>query len=229
VARMDHDTMSRKASHQKILGQVRRGEISLLVGTQMITKGHDFPRVTLVGVLAADLSLNLPDFRASERTFQLLTQVAGRAGRGVLPGKVMIQTYNPNHYSIRMAQAQDFLGFYEQEVKFRQEMSYPPFSRLINFRLEGNSEARVLKTAKDLERITRRVLQEKKFGGQVEMLGPSLAPLTRLKGKHRMQMLLKGKKWANLHDCAEWVLREAEGTPSAGVKLSVDVDPLNML
>src|SRR3989304_2707583 len=112
TSRLDRDTTSRKSSHQRILNRVRRGEVNLLIGTQMITKGHDLPLVTLVGVLAADLSLNVPDFRASERTFQLLTQVAGRAGRGSLPGKVIIQTFNPQQHSIRMAQEQNFISFY---------------------------------------------------------------------------------------------------------------------
>ena len=231
IGRMDRDTMAGKASHQRMLGQVRRGEINLLVGTQMITKGHDFPRVTLVGVLAADHSLNIPDFRASERTFQLLTQVAGRAGRASLPGEVIIQTYNPNHYSIQMAKAQDFLAFYHQEAKFREEMAYPPFSRLINLRLEGNSQARTLKCAQAIEQIVRRVFQqEKRFLGPVEVLGPTMAPLAKLKGKCRCQMLLKGKKWSSLHDFAEKIVRHMEEEISLqGVKLIVDVDPVNML
>jgi primosomal protein N' (replication factor Y) len=231
VGRMDRDTTSRKSSHQRILNQVRRGEVNLLIGTQMITKGHDLPLVTLVGVLAADLSLNIPDFRASERTFQLLTQVAGRAGRGVLPGKVIIQTYHPHHYSIQMAQAHDFLAFYQQEARFREELAYPPFARLINLLLEGNAEARVSKYSKAIEEIALRVLRQgKKFQGQVEMLGPARAPLARLKGKCRQQMLLKGKRWLTLHDFAEEVLQRAEEEISIpGVKLIVDVDPMNML
>jgi primosomal protein N' (replication factor Y) len=231
VGRMDRDTTSRKSSHQRILNQVRRGEVNLLIGTQMITKGHDLPRVTLVGVLAADLSLNIPDFRASERTFQLLTQVAGRAGRGTLPGKVIIQTYNPHHYSIQMAQAQNFLDFYQQEARFRQEMAYPPFARLINLRLEGNSEARTSRVAKLMEGIAHRVLRQgKKFQEQVEVLGPAMAPLARLKGKCRHQMLLKGKRWSILHNFTEEVLQRAEEEISIpGVKWIVDVDPLNML
>jgi primosomal protein N' (replication factor Y) len=231
VGRMDRDTTGRKSSHQRILNQVRRGEVNLLIGTQMITKGHDLPLVTLVGVLAADLSLNVPDFRASERTFQLLTQVAGRAGRGGLPGKVIIQTYHPHHYSIQMAQAQDFLPFYQQEAKFRQEMAYPPFARLINFLLEGNGEAKVARYSKRLEEIALRVLgQENRFQGQVEILGPAKAPLAKLKGKCRHQMLLKGKRWSVLHDFAEEVLQRAEGEIGLpGVKLIVDVDPMNLL
>lgn len=231
VGRMDRDTTTRKASHQKILNQVRRGEINLLIGTQMITKGHDLPRVTLVGVLAADLSLNLPDFRAGERTFQLLTQVAGRAGRGERPGKVIVQTYNPNHYSINFAKDHDFYSFYKQEAKFRQEMSYPPFARLVNFRMEGNVETRVLKYARMMEQLTSGLLRdEESFQGKVEVLGPTMAPLGRLRGKYRFQMLLKGKRWSILHRFAEKVLEKAEGKMSiAGVKLTVDVDPVNML
>jgi primosomal protein N' (replication factor Y) len=197
----------------------------------MITKGHDLPRVTLVGVLAADLSLNIPDFRASERTFQLLTQVAGRAGRGSLPGKVIIQTYNPHHHSIQTAQGQDFMAFYQQEAKFRQEMAYPPFTRLINLRLEGNAEAKTLQYAKLMEKIVCRILhQGKKFQGHVEVLGPTLAPLARLKGKCRCQMLLKGRKWNILHDFTKQVLQKAgEEISIPGVKLIIDVDPVNML
>ena len=230
VGRMDRDTTSRKSSHQKILSQVRRGEVNLLIGTQMITKGHDLPRVTLVGVLAADLSLNIPDFRASERTFQLLTQVAGRAGRGSLPGKVIIQTFNPHHHSILMAQEQNFISFYQQEAEFRQEMAYPPFTRLVNFRLEGNAEAKTLRFAKMMEQIVSRILhQEKRFQGHVEVLGPTLAPLARLKGKCRCQMLLKGRKWSILHHFTEQILEKADEVSIPGVNLFIDVDPVNML
>jgi primosomal protein N' (replication factor Y) len=231
VARMDRDTTARKKSHQKILNQLRKGEVNLLVGTQMITKGHDFPRVTLVGVLAADLSLNVPDFRAGERTYQLLTQVAGRAGRGSLPGKVIIQTYNPNQYSIQLAQQQDFLAFYQQEAQYRKELGYPPFTRLINLRMEGNSPTRILHLAKAMEQLIAGILpKEKKFQGQIEVLGPTMAPLARLKGKNRYQILLKGKRWSVLHAFTEKVLAQAEKEISfAGVKLIVDVDPVNML
>jgi len=230
VGRMDRDTMTRNSLYQKILGQVRRGELNLLIGTQMITKGHDLPRVTLVGVLAADLSLNIPDFRAGERTFQLLTQVAGRSGRGSLPGKVIIQTYNPQHYSIQMAQTQDFGPFYQQEAQFRKAMDYPPFSRLVNLRIEGNAESRVKQQAEDLGKTATRLLKDKRYSGQIEALGPASAPLSRLKGKHRCQMLLKGKKWHLLHELTERILEKMEKDhPLSGVKLTVDVDPVNML
>jgi len=230
VGRMDRDTMTRSSLYQKILGQMRRGELNLLIGTQMITKGHDLPRVTLVGVLAADLSLNIPDFRAGERTFQLLTQVAGRSGRGSLPGKVIIQTYNPQHYSIQMAQTQDFAPFYQQEAEFRKAMDYPPFSRLVNLRIEGNTESRVKRHAEDLGKIAIRLLKDKRYSGQIEALGPASAPLSRLKGKHRCQMLLKGKNWNLLHEFTERILEKMEKDhPLSGVKLTVDVDPVNML
>ncbi len=230
VGRMDRDTMTRSSAYRKILSQVRRGEVNLLIGTQMITKGHDLPRVTLVGVLSADLSLNIPDFRAGERTCQLLTQVAGRSGRGSLPGKVIIQTYNPQHYSIQMAQTQAFAPFYHQELIFRKETGYPPFTRLVNLRLEGNMEARVKRQAEDLEKIVSRLLKDKRYSEQIEALGPASAPLARLRGKHRFQMLLKGKKWQLLHEFVERVLRKIEQAPLlSGVKLIVDVDPVNML
>ncbi len=231
AARMDRDTTSGKASHQRILGRVRRGEVNLLIGTQMITKGHDLPRVTLVGVVAADLSLNVPDFRAGERTFQLLTQVAGRAGRGDRPGRVIIQTYNPGHYSIRMAQAQDYQAFYRQETFFRKEMSYPPFVRLVNFRLEANSEARLMRCARGLEDLARKILEEEEgWQGEVEALGPAMAPLPRLRGKFRCQMLFKGKKWSSLHRFAERLLGRAGAEARVpGVKLIIDVDPVSML
>jgi len=231
VARMDRDTTTRKGSHQKILGQLRRGEVNLLVGTQMITKGHDLPRVTLVGVLAADLSLNLPDFRAGERTFQLLTQVAGRAGRSDLPGKVFIQSFNPGHYSIQMAHAQDYTGFFEREVQFRRQMNYPPFVRLVNLRFEDNSEKRITRFAQALEGLVQRKFKEDpKLGKHLEALGPAMAPLGKLKGRHRYQMLFKGKQWKSLHDFVEKIRAEMEAEiPGRGVKLIVDVDPVHML
>ncbi len=230
MARMDRDTMTRKLSHRRVLNLVRRGEVNLLIGTQMITKGHDLPGVTLVGVLAADLSLNIPDFRASERTFQLLTQVAGRSGRGALPGKVIIQTYNPDHYSIQLAKHHDFGAFYQQETEFRREMNYPPYARLINLRWEGNTEARVLHHARAVACCAQEILtRAKKWQGQVDILGPTLAPLARLRGKSRCQLLFKGKNWALLHEFAGQILEKAEEISTSGVKMVIDVDPVNML
>lgn len=229
VGRMDRDAASRKKSYQT-MNRVRRGEINLLVGTQMITKGHDLPRVTLVGVLAADLSLNVPDFRASERTFQLLTQVAGRAGRGDLPGKVIIQTYNPDHYSLAFVKNHDFIGFYKQEISFRKEIGYPPFKRLIHFRGEGNSLEKVQKFAQNLHAL---IIGLKKnnpdYEEQLEVLGPAPAPLAHLRGKHRYHILLKGQNWAKLHNFCQEILAQQEKIAISGVRLIVDVDPVNML
>lgn len=229
VGRMDRDTAGRKKSFQ-IINQIRRGEINLLVGTQMIAKGHDLPRVTLVGVLAADLSLNVPDFRASERTFQILTQVAGRAGRGDLPGKVIIQTYNPDHYSIAFAKNHDFIGFYKQEISFRKEMGYPPFKRLIHLRWEGNSLEKVQKYAQNLHALIIALKKNNsKYAEQIEVLGPAPAPLSRLRGKHRYHILLKGQNWSRLHNFCQEILQQQEKVAISGVRLVVDVDPINML
>jgi primosomal protein N' (replication factor Y) len=230
VLRMDRDTTKKRQAHQKIYEQVRSGKVNLLVGTQMVTKGYDFPRVTLVGVLAADLSLNIPDFRSGERTFQLLTQVAGRTGRGSQAGSVIIQTYNPNHYSIQFAKNQDFEGFYRREIEFRKEMGYPPLIRLIALRMEGNSQEKIIRFANRLAERARILLhEEKKFQKGVEVLGPSPAPLARLKGKFRFQMLFKGSPWAVLHAFAEEILSFSERNRMPGVKMTIDVDPINML
>jgi primosomal protein N' (replication factor Y) len=229
VGRMDRDTTSRKHSHQQILKNLESGKIDILVGTQMIVKGHDFPNVTFVGVVSADTSLHFPDFRSSERTFQLLTQVAGRAGRGEVAGEVVIQTFNPDHNSIRMAKDHDFDRFYREEIGFRQTLEYPPFSRLINFRLTGNSEERTKLVAEEMARVGQ-LLLKRGFGKRVELLGPSDAPFMRLKGKFRMQMLAKGVNSKLLHQFArELMTQMEERTKGKGVNLDVDVDPVFVL
>jgi primosomal protein N' (replication factor Y) len=230
VDRMDRDTTREKWSHQRILKKVKSGETDILVGTQMIAKGHDFPNVTLVGVICADLSLNIPDFRSSERTFQLLTQVAGRAGRGIAPGRVIIQTFNPNHYSVQMAKDQDFTKFYQEEARFRSELCYPPFSRLINFRIGGNSQRRSIKAAEEMGEWGRRLLKERTYGGGIEILGPSPAPLVKLKGKYRYQMLVKGKRAHSLHQFVEELAQEMNKRwIGRGISLTIDVDPISVM
>jgi len=227
---MDRDTTRGKWSHQRILKKVKSGETDILVGTQMIAKGHDFPNVTLVGVICADLSLNLPDFRSSERTFQLLTQVAGRAGRGIAPGRVIIQTFNPNHYSVQMAKDQDFAKFYQEEARFRSELSYPPFSRLINFRIGGNSQKRSIKAAEEMGEWGRRLVKERTYGGGIEILGPSPAPLVKLKGKYRYHMLVKGKRAHSLHQFVEELASEMNKRwIGRGISLTIDVDPISVM
>ncbi len=218
IARMDRDTTGRKGAHQRLVNQMLEGKIDILVGTQMVAKGHDFPNVALVGVLASDAVLNLPDFRAAERAFSLLTQVAGRAGRAG-GGLVLIQTYSPEHYALQCAVAQDFSTFYEQEILFRQELGYPPAGYLANLVFSGIGESKVWRAAESLGDSLN------SSGTSVEVLGPSPCPLARLRGKSRVQILLKAPKRAQL----KYLLKYAEQFKvPAGVSLSVDVDPLDM-
>jgi primosomal protein N' (replication factor Y) len=230
VDRMDRDTTRRKRSHLTILKKLRSGETDILIGTQMIAKGHDFPEVTLVGVICADLSLNFPDFRSSERTFQLLTQVAGRAGRGMNPGKVIIQTFNPDHYSVQMAKDQDFSRFYQEELRFRRELGYPPFSRLVNIRIEAASEKRSVKAASEIGELGKKLLEKNQYEGNIEMLGPSPAPLVKLKGRYRYQILLKGDRASILHRFVEELLGETKKLwAGERINVTVDVDPVSVM
>ena len=229
VSRMDRDTTSRKWSHQQILKSLESGKIDILVGTQMIVKGHDFPNVTFVGVVSADTSLHFPDFRSSERTFQLLTQVAGRAGRGEVFGEVVIQTFNPDHYSILKAKDHDFIGFFQEESQFRRALDYPPFSRLINFRLVGNSEKKTKAVSEEMGRIGRDLLK-RGYGKGIEILGPSAAPFAKMRGRFRWQMLAKGKSPKLVHQFAqELAFRLEKETKGKGVNLDIDVDPVFIL
>ena len=229
VERMDRDTTTRKRSHQEILQKLESGHTDILVGTQMVVKGHDFPNVTFVGVISADTSLHFPDFRASERTFQLLTQVAGRAGRGETPGEVVIQTFNPEHYSILRAKDHDFLGFYKEEIPFRNGLDYPPFSRFINFRVVGNNEKRTKELSEEMGEIGQSLLK-KGYPKGIDLLGPSAAPFSKMKGKFRWQMLAKGKSPRLLHQFArELASRLDDSIRRKGVSLDIDVDPVYIL
>ncbi len=175
IARMDSDTTSRKGDAARILRGLDRGEIDILVGTQMITKGHDFPKITLVGVLAADASLNIPDFRAAERTFQILTQVSGRGGRGDQPGRVVVQTFNPGHYAIRRAQEHDYAGFYADEIPLRRELGYPPFSRLIGLHFSSLKKEEGKKAVAEIGKRARE-LAATIAGGKADVIGPAESP-----------------------------------------------------
>ena len=229
VGRMDRDTTSRRRSHLQILKRLESGSIDILVGTQMIVKGHDFPNVTFVGVVSADTSLHFPDFRSSERTFQLLTQVAGRAGRGEVFGEVVIQTFNPDHYSILRAKDHDYIGFYQEEIQFRKALEYPPFSRFVNFRLVGNSEKRTKGMAEEMGKIGQSLLK-KGYRKGIEILGPSTAPFAKMRGKFRWQMLAKGKSPQLLHQFAkELASRMDVQLQGKGVNLDIDVDPVFIL
>jgi primosomal protein N' (replication factor Y) len=231
VARMDHDTTTQKGSIIRILKRLRNRDIDILVGTQMIAKGHDFPNITLVGIICADLSLNFPDFRAGERTFQLLSQVAGRAGRGTAPGKVIMQTYNPDHFSIISARDQDFRTFYNKEIIYRKALRYPPFSRMIQLKISGKDreKTRLFSQAIGCQCA---VLQKTdvSFAKSVEVLGPIEAPLSRIAKHYRWQILLKGSNLGALHQFAHRLLFENTLQSKSGhVKLGIDVDPFFML
>jgi primosomal protein N' (replication factor Y) len=184
VLRMDMDTTSGKHGHEKMLDVFRRGGASILIGTQMIAKGLDFPNVTLVGVVAADVSLNNGDFRSGETTFQLLTQVAGRAGRAHTPGKVFIQTYNPDHYSIVFAKAQNYEAFYRHEIALRRQMVYPPFSFIFSVLFSGASEKQIIILLHKLAEILK--------ADAFELLGPAPAQIFKIKNRYRWKLLIKG-------------------------------------
>jgi len=221
IGRMDRDTTGRKGAHQELVSAMERRELDLLVGTQMVAKGHDFPGVTLVGVINADTTLNFPDFRSAERTFSLLTQVAGRAGRGERPGRVLIQTYTPEHYALVCASGHDYLAFYDQEFAFRQELGYPPCGFLVNLVLAGNEPPRVNQAATALATALEKV------AAGVEVLGPAPCPLARLRGKTRLQILLKCATRPPLRRLLQQ-LPTLRPLLSSAVTLTVDVDPVDM-
>jgi len=223
---MDSDTTSARGSHERILAALGRGEIDILVGTQMITKGHDFPDVTLVGVVSADTTLNMPDFRAAERTFQVLTQVSGRSGRGEQPGTVVIQTLNPGHYAIRRSSAHDFTGFYEDEIALRRDLQYPPFSRMINLIVSGTNRERVENGAERLGQRAKRLAASADIKARPTVTGPMEAPLGKVRGRYRWQLLVRGKQVRALH---AFVRRLVEGADMTGCEVRVDVDPLNFM
>lgn len=228
VARLDRDSVRKKGFLGTVMKSWQERETDILIGTQMVTKGHDVPGVTLVGVLLADVALNLPDFRAAERTFQLLTQVAGRAGRGDELGKVIIQTYAPQHYSVRCATQHDFRRFATLELRYRKSLGYPPFSRIVNVRFEGTEGERVRETA---EQFVERLMAHMPREGKLPMiLGPAPAPIERIKGRERWQVLLKGEDRQLLHDLVRKAQEDATRRGrSAHVRIIVDVDPYNML
>jgi primosomal protein N' (replication factor Y) (superfamily II helicase) len=228
IARMDRDTTSKRGSHESLIRRWEKGEIDILLGTQMITKGHDVSGVTLVGALLADMSLNLPDFRAAERTFQLLSQVAGRSGRGDDPGRVVVQTFAPDHYTMRHLLHHDYANFFAEEIEFRRALNYPPFCRLVSLRVDGPRAEDVEAKAKALADGLRVQLgRNEKWRDQIEILGPAPAPIVKLRGRYRWQLLLKGKQSAALLEFAGHA-RALLPRSHAG-RLHIDVDPYNML
>ena len=224
IARLDRDTARTKRQYQQTLGAFAEGALDILVGTQMLAKGHDFHRVTLVGVVGADNSLNMPDFRAAERTFQLLTQVAGRAGRGDLPGRVLIQTYYPEHYAIQDAVQQDYAAFFEREIEYRRVMAYPPFTSLANVIIRDRHLDRAIQWSNQLSQYF-----APHSGNEIRVLGPASAPLARLKSEYRFQFLLKSRKKAALAKLLSGALSFADAKEIPQTSLLVDMDPLQLL
>jgi primosomal protein N' (replication factor Y) len=225
VARIDRDTTARRKVFEQSLADFSAGRIDTLVGTQMLAKGHDFPNVTLVGVVSVDAGLALPDFRSAERTFQLITQVAGRAGRGDRPGRVLIQTYHPYHYALRHACAQDYDSFYEEELRYRQNHSYPPFVALASLLVHGPDLGKVRNDSLELRKQLDAVNQERKC----RVLGPAPAPLSRLKGEHRFQILIKSRSRKDLREIADAALR---AVAESGVNLrsiNLEIDPVSIM
>jgi primosomal protein N' (replication factor Y) (superfamily II helicase) len=224
IARLDRDTARTKRQFQDTLGAFADGALDILVGTQMLAKGHDFHRVTLVGVVSADSSLTMPDFRAAERTFQLLAQVAGRAGRGDLPGRVLIQTYYPEHYAIQDAVKQDYVAFYEREIQFRKMMAYPPFTSLANVIVRHTALENAIKWSKRLSEYFAQY-----DGKGIRILGPASAPLARLKKEHRFQFLLKSPKKSAITKILAGALAFCDANEIPQTAVLVDMDPLNLL
>jgi primosomal protein N' (replication factor Y) len=222
VARLDRDSVRRRGALSALLARFRDGDLDVLVGTQMIAKGHDFPRVTLVGVVSADVGLGMADFRASERTFQLLTQVAGRAGRGEQPGQAIIQTLYPAHYSIQLACRQDYVAFYERELRFREAMRYPPVVSIINTVVRARTFAGAMEDAAVVAEHLRRSGDD----GGWRVLGPAPAPLGKLRGEYRAQLLIKG---TNRKRMREAVRAAIEGRSDLQRRVIVDIDPISVL
>jgi primosomal protein N' (replication factor Y) len=224
IGRLDRDTMRHIRDYERVLGGFRKGEIDVLVGTQMIAKGHDFPRVTLVGVIGADAPLALPDFRAAERTFQLLTQVAGRSGRGDQPGEVVIQSYFPDHYTFQLAVKQRFEDFYGQESRYRRAMFYPPFASLAGIMVTDRDPARAAGLARQIAEFL-----DSQRSNAIRILGPAPAPLERIKRVHRHQLLIKSSSRSTLHGILDRLQAYIEEKKIGATRVIIDVDPVSLL
>ena len=231
IARMDHDTTRRKGSILSLLKGLRERTVDVLVGTQMVAKGHDFPAITLVGIICADLSLSFPDFRAGERTFQLLAQVAGRAGRGERPGQVILQTYNPENFNIRAARDQDFEAFYEKEIGFRKALGYPPLARMIQLRISGRDPQRTRQSAERLGEYCRSLKAADRGNfATLDILGPVEAALARIAGNFRWQVLLKSLNGGALHRFMDRLIAEhPQAFAARSERVVIDVDPFSMM
>ncbi len=228
IKRMDRDTMKTRASFENIYNEMRAREIDILIGTQMITKGHHFPNVTLVGVVYADLSLHIPDFRSSERTFQLLTQVAGRAGRGKVPGTVIVQAHNPNHYVFDYVPQHDYNGFFEKELGLREKLNYPPFTQLVALEIESETEPEGEAAMNHLKQFLSEPVRQ---SPGVELLGPSRAALYRINNRFRWHLILRSRETEALQSLVTQCLanQKLRKLTTGKIKITVDVDPMNLL
>ena len=224
IARLDRDMVRKKQAFGQVLGAFGAGKIDILVGTQMVAKGHDFHGVTLVGVASADAQLSFPDFRAAERTFQLLTQVAGRAGRGSLPGQVIVESYHPEHYAIQLAASQDYVSFFEKELHFRRLMHYPPFVALASVLVRSTKQEKAIQWSRRIEAFF-----ESQKMPEIKILGPAAAPLARLKGEYRFHFLLKSRRRAALHQILSRCLAFCTEKEIPDRAILIDVDPMNLL
>ncbi len=225
ITRMDSDAVKGKQAYDTLLGQVDRGEVDILLGTQMIAKGHDFPRVTLVGIVDADVGLNLPDFRSAERTFQLITQAAGRAGRGELGGEVIIQTVNPGHYSITHSRTHDYEGFFKEEMVYRSQLAYPPVGRIIKIEVKAAQEA----IAGEAAKMARDRIHSLVSGKSIMLLGPAPAPVSRVRGQYRFQLLLLSEQREKIRALAMEGRTAVEDTYGRKCRVIIDVDPVNLM
>jgi primosomal protein N' (replication factor Y) len=227
IARLDRDVASGK-DVEKILAKVRAREVDILVGTQMVTKGHDLPHVTLVGVINADAALSIPDFRAAERAFQLLVQVAGRAGRGDRPGRVLVQTFDPDHHAVQLAVRHDVPGFVERELRDRRELGYPPFSRMVLVRIDGMDEREVIDAAAMLARAARAVARTGGDAGALEVRGPSPAPIAKVRNRFRFRVMLRSASRERLRQ-GSLAIHAAIASLPRTVRATIDVDPVGAL
>jgi primosomal protein N' (replication factor Y) len=224
IGRMDRDTVRGRSDMERLLARLHGGEINLLVGTQMIAKGHDIHGVTLVGVVGADFALGLPDFRAAERVFQLLTQVSGRAGRGERPGKVLVQTYHPDHYAVKFAAAHDYPGFVTKEMQYRRWMHYPPYAVLANVVVQSERLEEATGWSAEIGRWFQQARLDK-----VRVLGPAAAPLSRLKRIYRFHFVLKAEKRQALGSVLRAMLAFAGTREIPRRNLVVDVDAVHLM
>jgi primosomal protein N' (replication factor Y) len=229
IARLDRDVISKGSERTSIFKRMKSGEIDILVGTQMIAKGHDFPNITLVGIVSADVALHLPDFRSAERTFQLLTQVSGRAGRSEKKGRVILQTYQPDHPSLVHACMHDYQSFFDQEKIHREALGYPPYSRLANIRMSAADKRKLEALAAQVAKTLKSVRAKLKLEKSIMLLGPAPAPMERIRNRFRWQMLIKARSAKLMSKFISSVHALLLPLEKSGLRISIDIDPVNMM